>query len=42
MPATQYRAFIGTLNNPETHYPEFIPADYLEHWHKTGAEFSTG
>lgn len=43
MPATQYRAFIGTLNNPTNHYgDDWIAEDYLEKWHKVGAEFSTG
>lgn len=42
MPAKQYRGFIGTLNNPDVHYPDVTYEDYLMEWHKQGAVFVTG
>lgn len=35
--------YLGTLNNPTSHYPEFDLAQYLEAWHTQGkAVFVTG
>lgn len=35
--------FIGTLNNPSTHYKDTTVADYIEAWHtKAGAVYATG
>ncbi len=35
--------YLGTLNNPATHYPDFVLADYLEAWHTKGKSvFVTG
>jgi len=35
--------WIGTLNNPQTHYPDVSTEEYLNQWHtQTTAQFVTG
>lgn len=43
----QFRAVIGTLNNPHNHYgDDFEPEEFLCHWHDkvtgAGATYVTG
>lgn len=43
MQSTLKSKYIGTLNNPEEHYPDFMAQDWLQALHKrAGAVYTVG